>query len=188
MDKLIYLESLMEFLEMIKPLTFRAKLALPLIYAEHTLRKFTFTEDQTIVLNAGFDACWKWIKDQSISAYDIYETISPILILTTKPQNDKKRLNAISAAISAVYYATWKADSYDFTRLGIDNRSKYGGDLFEITAKTALEAKNYAIKAADDSKEEFLWQQETLSFFLTHYKALTPGEMGSEITRETLLR
>jgi hypothetical protein len=178
----------MDFLGAIKLLTFRAKLALPLIYAEHIIHKFTFTEDQTIILNAGFEACWKWIKDQSISAYDIYETIPPILMLTTKPQNNKKRLSAISAAISAIYYVTWKADSYEFTRLGIDNRSKYGGDLFEITVKTALEAKNYAVRAADDSKEEFLWQQEKLSFFLTHHKALITGEMGSEISREALLR
>jgi hypothetical protein len=82
----------MEFLEVIKPLTFRAKLALPLIYAEHVIFKFAFTEDQSTILNVGFDACWKWIKDQSISAHDIYETIAPILMLTTKPQDDERRL------------------------------------------------------------------------------------------------
>jgi hypothetical protein len=173
----------MDFLEAIRPLTFRAKLALPLIYSEHIIWSIPLLDNQVQVLNKGFTTSWQWIQNQSITAFDIYETIYPMLRLTEKPP-DEKFLNAVSSVISAVYYVSWKADSYDFTDLGRDNRSLYGGDFFDITNQTALDAKNQAIQSTDYPEKELAWQKNVLKYLTINYQAVKLGELGPEIPRD----
>ncbi len=174
----------MDFLNAIRPLSFRAKLALPLVYSEHVIWTHPLTEHQAQTLNQGLAATWQWIEDQSNTALDIYQTIYPMLRFT-EGSPDEKFLNAVSSVISAVYYAAWKADGYDFTNLGRDNSAFYGGDFFEVTKQMALDARDFAILAAHDADKEKVWQEAVLHHYLTYYQAETLGELGPKITRET---
>jgi hypothetical protein len=173
----------MDFLETVKPLAFRAKLALPLVYAEHVIWRFSFTAEHAAALRLGLETAWRWIADQSVTALEIYETIYPMLRLTEGPQEDRKRLEGICSVISAVYYVAWRAESYDFTHQGIDNRKLFGGDFFDVTAQIALDAKNQAIRAAKHPKSEFAWQQEQLQSFLERYRTDQPGTLGPLVPR-----
>jgi hypothetical protein len=165
-----------EFLRKTATLTYRAKIALPLIYAEHISSSFSFEENQDTLISKALNSAWQWIDNQSIHAYEIYLNIQPLHELSQEVEDDEKA-SAILSLISALYYTAWKADGYDFTDLGIDNRARYGGDFFEISESASFEAKDYALEATDDPKNEKIWQDDKLDYMIKNYKAL-------KITRE----
>jgi hypothetical protein len=176
-----------DFLEHIKPLSYRAKIALPLLYAEHVLWTYSFSEAQTSSLRRPLDLAWTWLEDQSVQAHDIYLEIQPLHEVTQELEDDGA-LEAVLATISALYYGAWKADGYDFTDLKRDNRSLYGGDFFEISSKTALEAQELAARAAANQAAELRWQEQTLNTLLETHRAADPGQLGPPLHREVLLR
>jgi Immunity protein Imm6 len=172
-----------DFLDEMKLLTYRAVLALPLIYSEHVVWNFEFSENQKTSIETGLSTSWRWLTDQSVTAYQIYETIYPMLRLT-ELDRDEKWMSAVSSVISAVYYVTWRADAYDFTHLKRNNRSLYGGDLFDVTREMTLEAKNQALEASSDLQKEMQWQDKVLSHLKIHYRAEKLGELGPGIPRD----
>jgi hypothetical protein len=171
----------------IKEIAFRPHLSLILAISEHVKSALNLEKNVLSDTEKAFNSAKNWLKNQENTAIDIYNLTQPLFEHAAVFKNSPKILAAIYSAISALYYAVWEIDAYEFTYLGRDNSAKFKSDFFEISDSFIEDTIKYALKASDDPDAEAAWQQNRILYFHEKYKSQKSDALGEYVSPEELL-
>jgi hypothetical protein len=166
----------------IKEIALRPRLSLILAIAERVKNTLNLEKDVLSDTRVAFDSTQSWLKDQKNTALDIYNLTQPLFEHAAVFQNSQKIRSAIYSAISALYYAVWEIDAYEFTYLGRDNSAKFKSDFFEISDSAIEDTIQYALEASDDPDAEAAWQQNRILYFHKKYKNPKNDSLGEYVS------
>jgi hypothetical protein len=171
----------------VKEIALRPRLSLILAISENV--KNAFNSEQYVLSDTrtAFDSAQNWLKDQKNTALDIYNLTQPLFEHAAVFQDSLKIRSAIYSAISALYYAVWEIDAYEFTYLGRDNSAKFKSDFFEISDSCIEDTIKYALEASDDPDVEATWQQNRILYFHEKYKAQKSDALGEYVSPQESL-
>ncbi len=176
-----------KIIQTIKEIAFRPHLALILAISWHVKDTLESEKDVLSDTRAAYDSAQNWLKDQKNTALDIYNLTQPLFEHAAVFKNSPKILAAIYSSISALYYAVWEIDAYEFTYLGRDNSAKFKSDFFEISDSFIEDTIKYSLEASNDPDAESDWQQKRILYFQEKYKTNKTDSLGDYVSIEEAL-
>jgi Immunity protein Imm6 len=174
-------------IQVIKEIEFRPRLSLILAISQHVNTILKNNKNIDLDLEKAFKSAWKWLENQENTAFDIYDLTQPLFEHAAVFKNSEKILSTIYSAISALYYAVWEIDAYEFTYLGRDNSAKFKSDFFEISDSFIEDTIKYALQASDNPDAESAWQQNRILYFYEKYKSQKSDSLGEYVSQEQSL-
>lgn len=128
---------------------------------------------------------WAWEAGRAVTPRRLYEHVHPLLAFERRPEvsAEPRRLDALFAVVSALYFATRAADGWAFQRDG-EPAEPLPNDIAEVSLQTLVECMDYAARAADDEEAERRRQRVALGRLLREHAAGSPGEWGEAVAPE----
>ena len=174
----------MMVLEDVLALTIRARVAFVTVCASRTLATLYQMPEIHSFGQKVLQNCWNWQTNQSITAHELYPAVEKLFELEDLVKEDEKKLAALFAVLTALYYTTAQAYDAQYRISGKVNNPMLPDDMAEIGDDDVINGAEYALKASDDPEAEARWQQSTFQRFITDFKAKGENDLGDPVKLE----
>ena len=171
-------------LEDILALTIRARVAFVIVCASRTIETLSPMPEIHVFGKNVLQNCWKWQTDQSITAHELYPFVERLFEFEELVKEDEKRLAALFAVLTALYYTVAQAYDVQYRISGIVGNPLLPDDMAEIGDDDVINGAEYALKASDNPEAEASWQQSTLQHLMTVFKAKSEIDLGDPVQLE----
>jgi hypothetical protein len=171
-------------LEDVLALAIRARVAFVIVCASRTMATLSQVPEIYIFGQKILQSCWKWQTDQSMTAHELYPFVERLFEFEDLVKEDEKRLAALFAVLTALYYTTSQAYDAQYRISGKVNNPLLPEDMAEIGDDDVLNGAEYALKASDNPEAEARWQQSTFLRLMTDFKSKGENDLGDPIRLE----
>jgi len=169
-------------LEDILTLPIRVRVAFVIVCASRTTSALAQMPEIHAFVQQVLQNCWKWQSGQSLTAHELYPAVEKLFEFEDLVKEDEKRLAALFAVLTALYYTTAQAYDVQYRISGTVNNPLLPEDMAEIGDDDVLNGAEYALKASDNPEAEARWQQSTLLRLMTDFKAKGENDLGDPIS------
>ena len=168
-------------LEAILALTIRARVTFVVVCASHVVSVLATMPEIYAYTQKVLQNCWKWQTDQSITAHELYPAVEKLFEFEPLVEEDEKRLAALFAVLTALYYTTAQAYSAQYRISGTVNNPMLPEDMAEIGDDDVIAGAKYALQASDNPEAEASWQQHIFQRFMTDFRAKGDDDLGDPV-------
>ena len=165
-------------------LTTRARVAFVVACATRTVSALATMPEIQAYAQKVLQNCWQWQTDQSLTAHELYPAVEQLFEFEYLLKEDEKKLSALFAVLTALYYTTAQAYDAQYRISGTANNPMLPEDMAEIGDDDVINGAQYALKASDHPEDEVGWQQRTFQRFITDFKAKSADDLGEPVKFE----
>jgi hypothetical protein len=174
-------------LEDVLTLSIRARVAFVIVCASRTTSVFAQMPEIHAFVRQVLQNCWQWQTDQRITAHELYLAVEKLFAFEHLVKEDEKRLAALFAVLTALYYTTAQAYDVQYRRSGTVNNPLLPEDVSEVGDEDVINGAQYALTASENPEIEGRWQQSIFQRLMTHFKAKGDDDLGDYVRLDSFL-